>query len=248
MPWRSGGHGPASLSTSAPPARHLTTMAQQLDLQEQEQIDALKAFWKQYGNLITWTLTLALAAFAGFNYWHKRQADQALEAGSMFGELETAAQANDLDRTAKVFADLQSRFPDTTYAVQGGLLAAKVQADKGKGEAALASLAWVSQHAEPEYAAVARLRAAALLIDAKKADEAIAQLDGIQLPAFKALAADRRGDALMAKGQKDAAKTAYQAAFSGMEAGNRYRFVVEAKLTALAAAPGASAAASGAAQ
>ena len=48
-------------------------MATSLDLQEQEQVDALKAFWKQYGNLITWVLTLALAAFAAWNGWQDRK-------------------------------------------------------------------------------------------------------------------------------------------------------------------------------
>jgi predicted negative regulator of RcsB-dependent stress response len=53
-------------------------MASALDLQEQEQLDNLKAFWNQYGNLITWTLlTLALlAGFAGWNGWNWYQRDQ----------------------------------------------------------------------------------------------------------------------------------------------------------------------------
>ena len=48
-------------------------MATHLDLQEQEQIDDLKAFWKQYGDLITWTLVIVLAAFAAWNGWNTWQ-------------------------------------------------------------------------------------------------------------------------------------------------------------------------------
>jgi predicted negative regulator of RcsB-dependent stress response len=225
-------------------------MATQLDLQEQEQVDALKAFWSQYGNLITWTLTLALAAFAGYNYWQKHQRDQSALAGTMFDELERAAAAGDADKTGKVFGDLKEHYPRTIYAVQGGLLAARVQNDKAKPEAALASLAWVAEHGDDEYKAVARLRWAGLLADAKKYDEALAQLDLIKVPAFAALASDRRGDVLLIQGKKDAAKAAYLAAWNGMDATVKYRFVVESKLTALAAAPSASAAsaASGATQ
>ena len=55
-------------------------MAQQLDLQEQEQIDALKAFWAKYGNLIMWSVTLVLAAFAAWTWWTKLERDKAADA------------------------------------------------------------------------------------------------------------------------------------------------------------------------
>ena len=97
-------------------------MASSLDLQEQEQVDALKAYWKQYGNLITWGLIAVLAAFAAWNGWNWYQRDQGLKAGAMFDELERAAVAGDSDRTARVFTDLKQRYPGTAYAEQGGLL------------------------------------------------------------------------------------------------------------------------------
>jgi predicted negative regulator of RcsB-dependent stress response len=222
-------------------------MAQQLDLQEQEQVDALKAFWKRYGNLITWTITLVLAAFAGYNFWLKHERDQATQASTMFGELEGAAQAADPVRAAQVFADMKSRVPKTTYAQLAGLLAAKVQYDKGDTANATASLQWVADNGNDENAGVAHLRLAGLLADAKKYDEALKQLDLVKPGAFAALVADRRGDILLAKGQKDAAKTAYKAAWDALPATTQYRVLVEAKLTALGAAPAASAA-SGAAQ
>ena len=59
-------------------------MATPLDLQEQEQLDQIKAFWNQYGNLITWTLTLALAGFAGWNGWNWWQRSQATKAGALY--------------------------------------------------------------------------------------------------------------------------------------------------------------------
>jgi predicted negative regulator of RcsB-dependent stress response len=222
-------------------------MAQQLDLQEQEQVDALKAFWKQYGNLITWTITLVLAAFAGYNFWLKHERDQATQASTMFGQLEDAAQAADPVRAARVFADMKSRVPKTTYAQLAGLLAAKVQYDKGDTANATASLQWVADNGNEENAGVAHLRLAGLLADAKKYDEALRQLDLVKPAAFAALVADRRGDIQLARGQKDAAKTAYKTAWDALPATTQYRMLVEAKLTALGAAPAASAA-SGAAQ
>jgi len=217
-------------------------MAQQLDLQEQEQLDALKAFWGQYGNLITWALTLVLAAFAGWNFWLRHERELGAQASTMYGELEAAAAAGDAKRAAGIFGDMKARVPKTTYAQQAGLLAAKVEADKSQRADALATLQWVADNGNEENAAVARLRLAGLLADDKKTDDALKQLDQVKLASFAPLAADRRGDILLAKGDKDGAKAAYKAAFDGLPATRQYRFVVEAKLTALGAAPAVSAA------
>lgn len=225
-------------------------MATQLDLQEQEQLDALKSFWKQYGNLVTWVLVLVLGAYAGWNAWNYWQRKQALNASAMYDALDQAAQAGDADKTGRIFADLKERFPGTAYAGQGGLEAAKVQFDKGQFDAAKASLGWVADKAsEDEYRTIARLRLAGVLAQEKKFDEALKQLDAAKAPDFEALVADRRGDVLMAAGRKDEARTAYQQAWKAMDSKLEYRRLIEAKLTALGAAPQAPvAAASGVAQ
>ncbi len=213
-------------------------MATHLDLEEQEQLDQLKAFWKQYGNLITWTITLVLAAFAAWNGWNWWQREQAIKAGAMYDELDRAAQAGEAGKAAGIFKDMQERFPRTAFTQQGGLLAAKVQFEKDQADAAAASLAWVAANAvEDEYRTVARLRLAGVLADQKKYDEALKQLDGATAKEFEALVADRRGDVQMAAGRKDEAKAAWQKAWTAMDAKVEYRRLIEAKLTAIGAAP-----------
>lgn len=222
-------------------------MATQLDLQEQEQVDALKAFWNQYGNLITWTLTLALGAFAAWNGWNWYQREQSLKASAMHDELDRAVVLGDVDKAARVFADLRERFPGTAFAQQGGLLVARLQAEKNKVDDAKISLGWVATNAiEDEYKTVARLRLAGLLLDAKKPDEALKELDAAKTAGFEALVADRRGDVLMSQGKRDEAVAAYKSAWSTMDEKLDYRRVVEAKLTSLGAAPAPEVAASGA--
>ena len=225
-------------------------MATQLDLQEQEQLDALKAFWNKQGDLITWTLVLVLGAFAAWNGWQWWQRDQAQKAAVMFEELDRAVLVGDAEKTARVFADMQQRFPRTAFAEQAGLAAAKVQIDKRQFDAAKATLSWVAEHAtEDEIRTVARLRLAGLQADAKQYDEALKTLDAAKGEGFEALLADRRGDILMAQGKKDAAKAAYQAAWKGLGERVDYRRLVEAKLIAMGAPPQApESAASGAAK
>lgn len=219
-------------------------MANQLDLQEQEQLDELKAFWKQYGNLITWLLTIILLAYAGWNGWNLWKRDQATKAGALYEELDRAAESGDAAKTAQAFEDLKARYPGTSAAQQGALLAAKVQHEKGQSERARAILTWVADNAvEAEYRTIARLRLADLLLADKKFDEALKQLDGAQSPTFAGLVADRRGDVLQAQGKRDEAKAAYESAYKALDVKVDYRRLVEAKLTALGAAPAASGAA-----
>jgi predicted negative regulator of RcsB-dependent stress response len=219
-------------------------MATQLDLQEQEQVDAVKAFWNRYGSLITWVLVAVLGAFAAWNGWQIYQRKQAEQAGAMYDELDRAAAAADAEKVARVFADLKERHGRSVHAQQGGLLAAKVQADKGRSEDARAALLWVAENGpDDSLRAVARLRAAGLLLDAKQFDAALAQLEPSRLGAFAALGADRRGDVLAAQGRASDAVAAYRAAWKALPESVDYRRLVEAKLVALGAAPAASGAA-----
>jgi predicted negative regulator of RcsB-dependent stress response len=213
-------------------------MATQLDLQEQEQLDALKAFWNKYGNLVTWLLVLALSAYAGWNAWQYWQSEQGLKAGAMYEELDRAAQQGDVDKVGRIFADLKAQFPSTMFAQHGGMLAAKVQFDKGQADAARASLAWVAEQSkEDEIKTMARLRLAALQAEAKQFDEALKTLDAAKAPGFEALVTDRRADVLMIQGKKDEARVAYQAAYKLMDPKADYRRLLEAKLTALGVVP-----------
>ncbi|MDP3223655.1 MAG: tetratricopeptide repeat protein [Rubrivivax sp.] len=223
-------------------------MATQLDLQEQEQLDSLKSFWKQYGNLVTWVLILALGAYAGWNAWQYWQREQGLKAGAMYEELDRAVLAGDVDRAGRIFGDLKSQFGSAAYAQHAGLLTAKLQSDKGQADAAMASLAWVAEQGkDEELRTVARLRLAALQAEAKQFDEALKTLAAANSTGFEALVADRRGDVLVIQGKKDEAKLAYQAAYAAMDPKTDYRRLLEAKLTSLGATPEpAAAAASGA--
>lgn len=215
-------------------------MAKHLDLEEQEQLDELKHFWKQYGDLITWGLIAVFGAFAawnGYNYW---QRDQAAKAAVMYDEVERAAQSGDASRLDRALADMKERFAGTAFAQQAGLLAAKTYYDKGNIDAAKTSLSWVAgKSADEGYQAIAKLRLAGLLLEAKAYDEALQLLSGTFPKDFVALAADRRGDILAAQGKKAEARTEYEKAYKGMDERTEYRRLVEVKLNALGLNPSA---------
>jgi predicted negative regulator of RcsB-dependent stress response len=208
-------------------------MARHLDLEEQEQLDELKHFWKQYGNLITWFLIAVFGSFAAWNGWQYWQRQQAVQASALYDEVERAAATGDTARVEQAFKDMQDKFGRTSYAQQAGLLAARTLAEKGKPDAALSALQWVADKASDEgYQAIARLRVAALLVDAKKYDEALKQLSAGVPREFEGLAADRRGDVYNLQGKKNEAKAEYTKAWRALGE-SEYRQLVEVKLTAL---------------
>ena len=208
-------------------------MARHLDLEEQEQLDELKHFWNQWGNLITWFLIAVFGAFAAWNGWNWWQRTEALKASALYDEVERAAVGGDVARVEQALKDMQDKFGRTTYAQQAGLLAARLFTEKGKPDAARAALQSVADKSSDEgLQAVARLRLASLLVENKAYDDALKQLSG--LPAeFDGLAADRRGDIYNLQNKKEEAKAEYTKAWKALGNESEYRTLVEVKLTAL---------------
>jgi predicted negative regulator of RcsB-dependent stress response len=219
-------------------------MANHLDLEEQEQLDEIKHFWKQYGNAITWVLIVVLGAYAAWNGYQYWQRGQAAQAAAMFDEVEVVARAGDADKLQRAFDDMKSRFASTAYAPQAGLLVAKTLYESGKVDGAKAALTWVAEKsADAGYASIGRLRLAGLLMDSKAYDEALKVLDSGMTEEFAALQADRRGDILLAQGKKPEAKEQYLKAFKAFDERTDYRRLVLVKLNSLGVDPLAEAAA-----
>jgi predicted negative regulator of RcsB-dependent stress response len=107
-------------------------MAKHLDLEEQEQLDQLKHFWNQYGNLITWVLIAVFGSVAAWNGWQYWQRTQSVQASALYEEVNRAAQMGDAARLDRSFADMKDKFGGTVFAQQAGLLVAKTLYRKGQ--------------------------------------------------------------------------------------------------------------------
>lgn len=209
-------------------------MAKHLDLEEQEQLDQIKHFWAQYGNVITWALIAVLGSFAAWNGWNYWQNRQAIQAAALFDEVQGSAQAADAERLKRALADMQSSYGKTSFAGQSALLAARSFQEAGDSAGSRAALQWAAENGtEPAYEAVARMRLAALDLAEGEFDKALSWLQGPMPAAFEPLAADRRGDVLMAQGKPAEALNQYQTAWRTLTAEVEYRRLVEVKLAAL---------------
>lgn len=204
------------------------------DLQEQEQIDELKAFWAQWGKWISAAVLAAALGYLGTKGWTYYQQSQAEKASAVYDEVAGAAQAGDLGKMKSSMAVLQSDYGRTAYASRAALLAAKTAFDKQDLALAKAQLTWAVEHAkEPALQAVARLRLAAVLLDEKRYDAAIAELNQEHVSAYDALFLDLKGDVYAAKGDSKAARDQYRSALAKLGGDSPNRQYIQTKLDAL---------------
>lgn len=189
------------------------------DHEEQEQLDAMKAWWRDHGNKVINVILVAALIAAGVSGWKWWQDKQAGEAGALYGQLQAAAEKQDVKAARDAAVALADQYSGTVYAGMGALMVAKLQATSGDVKNAKAQLAWAAEKAsDPSLRDLARLRLAGLLLDEKAYDEALKQLEQEPAPGFAARYAELKGDVYVAQGKKDEARTAYQAALGKLDA------------------------------
>ncbi|HEX6266506.1 MAG TPA: tetratricopeptide repeat protein [Burkholderiales bacterium] len=184
-----------------------------LDLEEQEQLAELKAWWKDHGGRIA-ALVLAVAVgFAGWQGWRWYQLDQSVNAAGLYDTVSKAAQANDGKALRDAAGTLVESYPRTVYASMGALVAARYYFDRNDLKNAKAQLQWVVERSSSDdFRDLARLRLASVLLDEKAYDEALKLLEAKHASAYDAQYAALRGDILVAKNQAAEAKAAYKLA------------------------------------
>ena len=204
------------------------------DLQEQEQLDELKAWWSKYGNLIMTVATVVLLAIAAYNGWRWYERNQAEEAAGVYAEFERALVARETERVNVLAATLTDKYGRTVYGPMAALQGARWSAENGDAAGARGRLQWVVERADqPEIVAIARVRLAGVLLDEKQFDEALKVLDGASSTIHATAVADRRGDVLFAQNKIDEARAAYRDALARATAEHPLRPIIQLKLDAL---------------
>jgi len=204
------------------------------DLEEQEQLATLKAIWKQYGNLITWILIIALSSYAAWTQWSNYQSSQSGQASQLFEEMQKSVVAKDDAKVQRAANDLKEKFSATSYASMAAMVAAKSAFDANDLKSAKAQLQWVIDTAKnDDYKAIAKIRLAGIALDEKNYEIALVQLSGEFPVDLQAAVFDRKGDILVAQTKIDDARKAYQAALEKMTDKNSARQLVQIKLDAI---------------
>lgn len=207
-----------------------------LDLQEQEQLDTLKAWWKDNGNWVLGVVLVVTIAMAGWRGWQYYEHKQTSEAATLYQQFVEQLATNDAKRVNDAAAAVMDRYAGTPYASRAALIAAQVNESAKEPLRAKTQLQWVIEHAsEDGLKSVARLRMASMLLDEKDYAGALKLLDTKHAVSFDALYADMKGDVLNAQGKPVDAKAAYKLAFEKLDEKSAYRNLVQMKLDAFGA-------------
>jgi predicted negative regulator of RcsB-dependent stress response len=187
---------------------------------EEEQVEAIKSWWKNNGTSLVTTVAIALAAVFGWKAWQQKQLNDAEAASIAYQSLTQAVALNvrqpsdDNSATAMHLAnELKKDHEGSEYARLASLMLARIYVDQNEYEKALNEVNSVlAQELSPEMKNVAMLRKAKLLMAQDKFEEAIAAVDQVTAETFKAAALELKGDIQVAHGDKNAARAAYQSA------------------------------------
>ena len=206
------------------------------DFEEQERIAELKAWWEDNRWMVAAAVIAAFVAFAGYRGWVYWSARQAEDAAAMYKPVAEAAKAKDAKKIPEAAQAVIAKHPGSYYASEAGLVIAKSAFEAGNLDEAAKRLQWVMSNGVEEHRGVARMRLAAIQLEQKKYDEALKTLDGSKDEAFVPLAADLRGDIMLAQGRVDEARAAYKLAMEKATPRNPVKNIAETKLNALGGA------------
>ena len=203
------------------------------DLEEQEQIDAFKAWWKANGNKVLIFLGIAVASFVALQAWKSYQGSLSLEASTQYQQL-IQTDPKDLKAIQTLSSQLMENYSATPYAGRAALMAGKANYLAKDTKSAQAQLEWAIKNAkEPQIQALARLQLATLQYEEKNYDAALKTLSGETDEGFVGLYSDLKGDVYSAQGKTDEARAAYKEALSKLDPQGKYRTYTQHKLEAL---------------
>src|SRR5262245_27257892 len=204
------------------------------DLEEQEQLAELKAWWRQWGKLVIAAIVLALVVIGAYFGWTTYKRDIAAKAAVMYGAVTKSLQEGDAKKARENAVGLIEKHPKTGYAPLAALIAARLSFEVPDLAAAKQHLQWVIDNAlDEDLKNVAKLRLAGVLLDEKQYDEALKLLDVKPESPMGNLYADLRGDVYYAKGSLTEARAAYQSALERTDTKSPYRNLIQIKIDAL---------------
>ena len=184
-------------------------------LTEQEQIEILKSWIKQYSLVILAGVMIAIISMSAWRFWDQRQTKILDHASSVYDEMLTMRAQNQLSETEVQNKKLFSHYEQTIYGKMAGLMFARTDVVKNNYSDAEKQLQWVIDHAKVDaFKEIARIRLARLLIAEKNPQAALNMLNTVNDKNFGGLINEVRGDAYLAENKPNDARAAYQLAIS----------------------------------
>ena len=180
---------------------------------EEQQLDALKNWWKENGRSVIAGVVIGVAGLVGWKGWGAYQEQQSLAASDRYNAMRASVIAQNLEAVIQQATELKDNYSFTPYASLGALLLAKAKAEQGDIPAVIENLQWIIDHGKQDtLQSVAKLRLARVFIAQETLDKAQALLEQDFPQAYQSLQAELRGDLFVRRGDMPAARTAYDKA------------------------------------
>lgn len=191
---------------------------------EEEQIEAFKSWWKKNGIMLVIAVALGLGGYFGFQAWKTSQENYTSEASSLYQNLvQAAADLSDEDnqQTVSFIANqLSEEYGDTGYAMFAQLFLARVDAEKGNFDGAISALDnAIAKTDDVTFVSIANLRVARLMLQKEAYTDAMSRIEKVATDEFLVQKQELIGDILLAQGDRDGARVAYEKANQALSAG-----------------------------
>jgi len=191
---------------------------------EDQQVEALKKWWKENGTSLIVGLFVGVSALFGYRYYVGQNSIHAVNASDLYMQVMQSTVTKIIDdRTVDIQNQLINEYSDTPYAALSALALAKIEYESDDVESATSQLELAIKHANDEVTKqIASLRLVAIYLEQKKYDEAMALLNMKHDVAFDAQYEELKGDLFSARGDVAEARMAYDKAISlqGVSASN----------------------------
>lgn len=181
---------------------------------EEQQVEAIKKWFKKYGNMLSWIAIILLGSYSAYQYWHHHQNVVKTKASDQYAALLQAVEAEDSKTIENNANTLIKDYGNTVYAVFANFYLADEAIDNKAFDQAEAKFKWIVENAkQPQLAALAQWRLMKIYEAQNKLDEVIAVYDARKADTFLTLMAELKGDVLLKKGDKENAIKAYKFAY-----------------------------------
>ncbi|MGD8483717.1 MAG: tetratricopeptide repeat protein [Thioalkalispiraceae bacterium] len=201
---------------------------------EEEQVEAIKKWWKENGTSVVVGVVLGIAAIFGVRYWFDYQQAQAQQASSLYAQV-LSSLATDQQKSEALASEIAANYASTPYASLTALSMAKAKVESKDFQAAQSYLQWVLDNGEDEgFQHIARLRLARLLIQAAKLDQAESLVKAAPETGFTSEYAELRGDIFLARNNMSKAAEQYRQAQAGLQPSSQRSQYLQMKIDDLA--------------
>jgi predicted negative regulator of RcsB-dependent stress response len=205
-------------------------------LTEEQQVEQLKKWWKEYGLSIVSGIVIAIVVIFGWKFYSQHKTEQAQNASVIYSRMVISELSQDSQDVTLQANKLMQDYKHTPYAKLAALFLAKIDVAANNFADAQKHLKWAEAHAHVKaIKQLAKVRLAKIYINQNKLDDALSELNQLVDSSFAGLVYETRGDAYARKGNVAKAREAYAKAIKSIKDAARVRPLLQMKLDNLVA-------------